>query len=393
MGYDIIIVRCPPERAMHVLARQLAASPDISLQRAMLILEQAPLAFAKDLSKQQLAREIPQLQKLGVQIRIAESPPRMHKKETGLAEIAPDNAAAGQIGDHAPNSGFMPDSEAPRVSGRASKGVAYHASKAPNPPPRPVRLGGAEASTRETRPVKTIASILLIIAAIVGTVMLFSYYKKPAYTIRRTEAFVSRSPVAMRSPAALSGKQGARQSPTDAKKSRAEVTAEDKTRALVYADSAKAFSADHQRAIKFFLIALSFNEYNLEAWHGLIHAYKDAGMHQEARNARQRMEKLFGEEIMSVNRAISRFGALVDASKDSRRIYRLEYRSSARTRQELEKETFSVMRALRISCGCTAASVYAATGKGSGMLAYLELDPFPSTLSAYLQRARITMLE
>jgi tetratricopeptide (TPR) repeat protein len=174
---------------------------------------------------------------------------------------------------------------------------------------------------------------------------------------------------------------------------RASVKATEKKASRQYADSARQYADDVNQAIKFYKIAISFNQYNLKAWQGLIVAYRNAGMTKEATEARKKMEELFGREISTIREVVAPYGELTDYSLDHSGVCRIEYRSKLRKQPELERETYLLIRAVLVKQHCNTVSLYASTGTGSGLLVRIDTRGFPSSVSAYKKRAAITFVE
>ena len=160
-----------------------------------------------------------------------------------------------------------------------------------------------------------------------------------------------------------------------------------------YTDSAVHICEDYECEIKFFRIALSFNQYNMRAWQGLIAAYRGAGRRAEAEKAERQMKELFGEKVFNVEEIVKPYGSLSRYDRDEKGVCRIEYRSQSSKRSDLEKETFYLIRALLAQQNCTMVSLYASTGKGEGMLVRIKADRFPSRISDYVKNASISFIE
>ena len=160
-----------------------------------------------------------------------------------------------------------------------------------------------------------------------------------------------------------------------------------------YTDSAVHLCEDYECEIKFFRIALSFNQRNLRAWQGLIAAYRGAGKRAEAEKAERQMKELFGEKVFSVEEVVKPYGVLSKYDRDENGVCRIEYHSQTLKQSELEKETYYLIRDLLAQQNCTMVSLYASTGKGKGMLVRIKTDRFPSRVSDYVESASISFIE
>ncbi len=382
MSYDISIVRPPSERACHILARRLAEDPEISLQRALLLLQNTPLVYARGLTKAQLAHEIANLQKIGVQIRVSESGGEEKKS-------APDSIpnAEKSVGAHA-------QQHAPLPRETAVKPAAMRSQRS-SPPIRAGKLPEVSSGAPRSSRARSVAYSAGAVAVVVLLIAVFLYLadRRPRYAIRPTDAFSSKSSAHQTNDSRQGRRHSSARTRSAAVPGREPVSARRKTMAENLVDSARSGTTDYDRMIKFYTMALSFNEYNLAAWYGLISAYRDAGKPAEAARAEAEMKDLFGEEIESVRHAVSPFGELLDVAGPVKGTLRLEYAARSRSRDRLVQDTYAIMRALRVHCACSAVSLYARTGAGAGMLVYLPLTPFPQTASAYEREAQITLIE
>jgi hypothetical protein len=389
VGYEIAVVSRPEKRASQILARHLAQDPAISLQRALILVQNPPFVYARDLDKNQLAHEIQNLRKLKVEIRVAES---------SEPQRAPDPPAV-SVNDQAEVPAGPVQAEAP---GMASARPSSHHDA--HPAAKPVHFGAAATDSPQRGRVR-MSHAIISVGALAGAALMIAgvlYFgrKRPEFSLSEQSAFQSSA----RSPAARSSSRGR---PGDGRQSaqtdsvgerrqpqrREPVSAVQKRQARAFVDSARSAGADHDNMIKFYRIALSFNQYNLGAWHGLINAYRDAGMSAEARRARADMRALFGEKIETVRSVVSPYGELTDVAGPIKGTLRIEYASRARGRAELLRETYAIARGVRVQCDCGALSLYAATGEGEGMLVSVSLSPFPQTVSAYERMARIVSID
>ncbi|MBD3422424.1 MAG: hypothetical protein GF398_20105 [Chitinivibrionales bacterium] len=166
-----------------------------------------------------------------------------------------------------------------------------------------------------------------------------------------------------------------------------------KAHAQSYVDSAhRAISPIS--ALKFYQIAISFNRNNIDAWYGLLNAYREAGRLDDAGQTRMEMKQHFGAKVFSVADIVRRFGTLADFSHDESGTARLEYRSTKAKPDHLLEETYKLTKALKPVCDCQSLSLYARSGASSGgLLVYTDLDPLPPTQKLFESQARITLLK
>jgi hypothetical protein len=178
-------------------------------------------------------------------------------------------------------------------------------------------------------------------------------------------------------------------------KGRDAATEEARAASQAFIDSAKT-RPDAREAVSFYKMALSFNKRNIDAWYGLINAYTQASMPEEADKARADMKKIFGEGVFSIAQAVGRFGDLIDLSATDEGTFRVEYRSRQTGQNELIHESFLLGKALAIQCRCTAISLYihGTGGKGAsaGALVFFKTDPLPLTFEGFQSAATVTYL-
>ena len=131
----------------------------------------------------------------------------------------------------------------------------------------------------------------------------------------------------------------------------------------------------------------------MDAWYGLINAFTQAQMSEEAQKAQSDMEKIFGDGVFSLARIVQRYGELLDMYRTEDGTYRIEYRSRQTGQPELLHETFLLVKAFVIQCNCMALSVFAHTDKNKGALVYLKTDPVPASFTEFSARATVTYLK
>ncbi len=169
---------------------------------------------------------------------------------------------------------------------------------------------------------------------------------------------------------------------------RSKVSKKQKLESTAYVDSASDSHGRYDMMIRFYMIAISFNPYNIQAWYGLIAALEEAGRSEEAQKARRRMEQLFGKEVFDVRKLVAPYGTLIDFSSHRSRC-RVEYRATPTTRDELEMDAYQLSRAFRAKDKCLELVIHAETGLGSGMVTRVKLDPFPQTMSHFRREANM----
>ncbi len=367
MGYTIIVVKVPTDRAKSVVARHLAADPDVSLEKAMRLLDSLPVVYSEGLDKNEATRQIRDLRKLGVGFRVAES-----RAREPCRDAKPQPA---------------PEKDESKVAPRKISLV------------KPVRLGSAAKRIRRgggafgirSTPRFNAARLIAALALCAGLGYVLYVGSRTGIHVEKTGPILGKSRRAARGTMEAFADEKRKGQEHDSTAQRAADSLRVMSSAL--ADSARASGGDIERAIKFYRIALSFNRRNSDAWYGLIGAYRSAAMDSEAAHAESEMKEEFGDDILSIQRIVAPYGAVEHYERGHDGTFRLKYVSEKRGRAQLVGDTYLIMRALRLECGCSAISLYAATGEGSGLLAHLKTEPFPLSLGAYESRATISYLE
>jgi hypothetical protein len=163
--------------------------------------------------------------------------------------------------------------------------------------------------------------------------------------------------------------------------------------ANTFLDSAKSTQNDMGKTIAFYKMAISFNKYNLQAWQGLLQAYRESNKSQEAAETEEQMIAIFGNEVNSVSALVKQFGELTDTYRSESGAYRVEYKTTKRSKNEILREIYTMARSVRSACNCQAISIYAITGAGKGMIAHTTPETSIHSLSAFERGAEILWLQ
>ncbi len=406
MNYDLIVVKIGKPQIKQVLARHLASDPSVSLQKALSLLDNLPVVYMKDLSTKELKEAAGQLNKLGVECRAVESkgPPDSitPKKSPPAKEVfrekdsSREKRAVQEKRDPAP----VPRPDTPPDSNIKMKRSVIQGGGGPVTFSSTGSQGEPGSGKKEPeKKKKAFVNMLIVAGVLIAAVLFFVIGKKKNYDIQSTSPFVSKSGKGI-APGTGSDGNGAPQRREQKEHEEAGLqnkqpsagTAQRKS-SEAYADSAVSVEDDYDRAIKFYKIAISFNQYNLRAWHGLIAAYTNANMVSEALEARKRMEELFDDTVLTVEKIVEPYGKLSQYNREKGGTCRIEYRSRTKKRSRIEKETYSLIRELISQQGCKKISLYASTGKGSGLLVRIGSADFPAQFSDYANSAAISFVE
>ncbi len=390
MNYDIVIVKISRPQIKKVLAHHLAADPSVSLQKALSLLDNLPVAYMKNLSVKELEATRAKLDKMGVHCRVVESRNPLDGKD--------DDAVSRQ--DTSPANEAK--REEPKAAGRKTKEGSVH-------PGQRVAFTGITANHPESRQQKTAKKmprlvnllLLLVIVAVVSMVIIVG--KNKTIKIRSTGPLLSKTGKGNKKSETIRRRPSRDVTDAADEKDERKGAGEDRRKMPIsptqkkssesYADSAVMTGNDYTRAIKFYKIAISFNRYNLRAWQGLLVTYRNARMWKEAEEIKNRMAELFQEETFSIGEIIEPYGMLSGFNRDPHGVCRIEYRSNAVKRAFLEKETFDIIRALTAHAACQSIALYAATGRGKGMLVRIPVHSFPTSFSGYRKVAQISFVE
>ena len=160
-------------------------------------------------------------------------------------------------------------------------------------------------------------------------------------------------------------------------------------RAKRLVDSAQALGNDAEGAIRFYTMAIAFNKYNLNAWFGLLDAYKRSGRTSDMDAARQTMRDLFGDRGISIESVIRPFGDLSEMRRENG-ILTIEYRTkSPLVREKLIHETFLIYRAIRNDCDCSALSLFAFRDGSNGLVVHLSASEEIVSAAEFEQKATV----
>lgn len=90
--------------------------------------------------------------------------------------------------------------------------------------------------------------------------------------------------------------------------------------------------------IKFYQIALSFNQYNEAAWDGLIQAYQTAGKTAEALTARKRKKRAFTKARANLGSIIQKYGKTLGLPRIRKKTLSITYKTGTTDIRKLEGE-------------------------------------------------------
>lgn len=380
MNYDLIIINLTKPHLKQVIAHHIAADPSISLQKALSLLDNLPLVYKKDLSFKELEKATLQLQKLGAICRAVESKNPLENLAARKKPVEKEIEAGTEQKQVLKAS----DVKYKKQISKVSKNVKH--------------FGTASKTDTHKKKKSILVNMTILVSIVIIIALIFMTGKNRRIKVQSTGPIVSKK--SNTQSAKVKGSTSKMQTSEDEDKQRSNNSSKkkpslspEKKRSEVYADSAAHLCQDYECEIKFYKIALSFNQHNLRAWQGLIAAYRGARKWTEAERAERQMKELFVEKVFSVEEIVKPYGVLSRYVRDENGVCRIEYRSQSLGRPDLERETYFLIRALIAQQKCDIVSLYASKGKGKGMLVRIQSDKFPSRISDYIKKASISFIE
>ncbi|KMQ50806.1 hypothetical protein CHISP_2329 [Chitinispirillum alkaliphilum] len=401
--YDLTVTSIPNSKARLIVARLMATYTNVPLHEALMLAGNPPVVLFSGIDSKTAEQHARALSKFGVKFNygLSKDVPKTDEKlpeemDWGQKEKSPHiiQTADSKKDDFVTQTSPAYASEQPKAHKEASHGDS-----------RKAQHSGYRSAINVGYEKKTQKNARIVQASIVGFLFFFMLFglfwfsnenQEERFRVNRTSKPVvsksaNRSEGASAAGRALGSSKSAGQPSGSAEPG--EVTSAQAARSDAFIDSAKAVSFDHARAINFYRIAISFNRYNLHAWHGLVNTYREAGMVQEMRDAQKQMEELFGESINSVSSLVNKYGELRSASLTENGVYRVEYITSKRDRDALLRETYTLTKALRNVCDCESISLFASGGRGKGMIVHVDASVPLTSLRHYENLSSITFLE
>jgi hypothetical protein len=374
MRFTILVTSIENTRSKAIVAHNLAGNRGVSLQLAMSLLDNLPVLYQANLSKEDAGAAVARLAKIGVKANAVSSDMRAPEENASLAVAPPPKPPS-------------PPPVEPLVLGDAPRQRFSYIGRAPE---------NEEPKSGKKRKVRLIAAVILGICfaalIVIGAREKFGF-RIPASGLLEASADSAKQK-AIKVPASRNTMR--RQNPTlqnpDTDVDARAASAREQSASQAYADSAKA-CADLREAVAFYKMALSFNKRNVNAWYGLINAYTQAHLPDEADTAKANMKKIFGEDVLSLTQIVARFGELIDMYTTQDGTFRVEYRSRHTGRDELLHETFLLGKALAPQCDCAALSLYARSAGSTGLLVFFKTDDAAVSFEGFQATASVTYLQ
>jgi len=265
-----------------------------------------------------------------------------------------------------------------------------------------VRIGSLERAERSEKKSSRKQTIIVMSVFITIAAVLFLLPREKNFSVQSSDSQTQINTKQQKSTNRGQGKRDSKNAPqraaaaensTSQSGARGEVTTEQRRQANAYVDSARTLGSDPESVVKFYKIAISFNQQNLAAWQGLLQAYRDLGREADVRGTEEQMRRIFGERIESIDLIVKPFGELIDTYINDDGTYRVEYKSNKRSKDDIKRDVFLLTRAVRTACSCENISIFASTGTGRGLLSHSGPNTSVHSLSAFSKQAQIIWLD
>ncbi|MDR2578542.1 MAG: hypothetical protein LBC70_07025 [Chitinispirillales bacterium] len=381
---DIHVTSIPDRKAQEAIAEIIAESPSISLETARIMAERPPILLYRNVAPKEAEQYVSKLKSLGIGFKLskAEEVPDQPEEEAGGSAQPADDPIAAHL--RTAGTGTRTHIEPRNIHSDA------HAGR--------TGLGNIEKMEKESKK-KSLKAALITAAAFILLALLIHLLPQQNRFASNTSSTPARAAAAQNENRAGEHAQTAPQqnqqtAPQSKDRLRREISNTQRQQSNAYVDSARTCgSGNMERCIAFYRTAISFNRFNLAAWQGLLQAYRDSQMANEALETKVQMKELFGEEVMSVTSLVEAFGEVVDAYLNDEGAYRVEYKTQRRSKDDVLREVFNMTRAVRTACNCQNISIFASTGAGRGLLAHSTPQTSVHTLAGFMRQAEIVWLE
>lgn len=139
-----------------------------------------------------------------------------------------------------------------------------------------------------------------------------------------------------------------------------------KSLSSAYNDTAKKCQ-DTDFEIKFYKLAISFNQLNEEAWNGLINAYDKTNQKEKALQAKKTRDDLFKEYYMEIIKVVNRYGKIIKFPYSNSGSLFVHYNTNKTDAKTILMETYYLFENLCSASKKDTISIYAILPDGSGL--------------------------
>ncbi len=299
MDVRFILVSIPDSKKKSLIARRVARLPHVGMSRALSMLDHLPATIFGRIAYDEAASLAKDLEAMGCLVRMEP----LEQTRVLRASAPPDDPVQGEDAPEIPKKPYAP------------RPPVVYASK-PEEPDRPItspkpvrRLSGAWIGG---------ACVVFVVGISFWVVPLLSKAGQTRRTLQKAERRMEQHPEDTTAvEAALSAYAELAQSEKSMAKRIEHLTRAVRLRsddgmlrsmlARAYADSASRLLGQEMR-VRFYQIAISFNQYNEAAWDGLISAYEEMGKTDLAQEARLRKISIFGESQEGLDQILGAYG-------------------------------------------------------------------------------------
>lgn len=382
MRYDLQVTEIKNENARKVLAHQLARDPGISFHDALGKLQRLPVVLFRDLDEQAMTSMVGQYLKYGVRLKalpaqqmsdvevLRHSESQDPEKIKGTIEYSKS-----MVNDDSAQMVVQSDDVSEKRELTEGQAAIFKNSSL------------IEESKKRVND-RTLLIIFLVLFLIVCLILsLFSSGKKDYHALTGSGTIVSPPQV---KGADVHGEHLKKKSSKSELSKRKDISAVDKKNSSAMCDSARNAENNTETLINFYKIAISFNKYNLDAWFGLLGAYKSAGKSDEYHQAEQQMKELFGDKVFDISSQVKRFGDIEDLFENENGVLVVKYRSPEPL-DRIQERVYSLVKILLSSAGYQSVSIEIAGVKNDRMLVHVRPGMEISTFADFKKNASIVV--
>lgn len=385
MRYDLLITEIKNDNSRKILAHQLARDPGVSFQDALGKLRKLPVTLFRDLDEQTMAQQAGQYLKYGVRLKAvpAQDPP----KPVPAAPIIP-------------HPGSEPPVDSPQrtdVSKNVTKTMKYVAFpkdtelRAGIPESVSVNELGKNEEKKRKHEQLILISFLVLFIIIPLVMFLFSSGNSGKRQIVVSGIRGGQDTNHVVEP--LNSTSGGRTQTSQISKRKSVTTADKKTSASMCDSAENASRRDISKMINFYKIAISFNKYNLDAWFGLLAAYKSAGMGVEYQQAANQMKELFGNDVLEVSSQVRRFGTVGDMYISDAGVLTMNVNMDKANAEVLKERVFSMIKILHSNYNYKSISIVVGDKKKDRMVVHVRPGMKIATFADFKKNASVIVFD
>jgi hypothetical protein len=361
MGQDLIVTLLQNDHAKKIIARLICQKQAIPLQKALQIVTKPPFVFLINASAEEISTSVSQLKPLGVTFKTIDS---TKTSPEHLNPIPEQKLHLSNPVSHAPANDVK----------EKVRPVIHHLSSIETPILKKPKKG---------KFIKVF--VLFIVISLPIILICISFNKRSSPFLSEYTGTIQSTPIEK--------DDSPKKKQSNSRKKNSHDLPINKAKSDNYTDSASAQADNYNQAAKFYLMAISFNKHNYKAWYGLINAYYNMKLPEEAHKAEAEMKEIFGDSIFDVNKIIEPFGTIVTAQLDQDSTYSIEYKSASSNKKALMNESYQIIRALKPTCNCISISLFASHTAGTGMIVHIKQNENFISLYEFENIASITYLQ